>query len=156
MTQDPELNIIHKTGSTTNRKQHAVGCEYIHTVVNCGWLTVCHTPDVYQELHDQVVAAWNGKPPWSTKAFLHTVREIEHHNVVSSGLLAEEFGNKHPRQWTKHALITLEEGTEAYMVEIIAASHCLKQQPISCRYSTYLLQWQGKELVYRWNSPTCA
>ena len=27
---------------------------------------------------------------------------------------------------------------------------------MSCRFSTCLLLWQGKEVVYSWNSPTCA
>jgi len=30
MTQDAHLKIIRKTGSRRNKKQHAVGCEYIH------------------------------------------------------------------------------------------------------------------------------
>jgi hypothetical protein len=36
MTQDAHLKIIRKTGSSTNRKQHAVGCEYILIVANGG------------------------------------------------------------------------------------------------------------------------
>ena len=57
---------------------------------------------------------------WSTKAFIRTVREIEHHDVVSSGIFADEFRDKGPREWTKQALKTLEEATESYMVEVIA------------------------------------
>jgi len=34
MTQDAHLKIIHKTASSKNMKQHAVGCEYIHIEVN--------------------------------------------------------------------------------------------------------------------------
>jgi len=34
MTQDEHLRIVCKTGSSMNKKQHAVGCEYVHTVVN--------------------------------------------------------------------------------------------------------------------------
>jgi len=30
MTQDAHLKIVCKTGSRRNKKQHAVGCEYIH------------------------------------------------------------------------------------------------------------------------------
>ena len=66
----------------------------------------------------------NGKPPWSSKAFIRTVREMEHHDVVSSGILADEFPDKHPCEWTKEALIALKEAKEAYMVEVIAESHC--------------------------------
>jgi hypothetical protein len=54
------------------------------------------------------------------KAFIGTVREIEHHNVVSSGIFAEEFRDKGPREWTRQALTTREEATESYMVEATA------------------------------------
>jgi len=82
------------------------------------------------------------------KALVPTVREIEHHDVVSSGILADEFGDKCAREWTKKALNTLEKATEAYMVEVIADSHFQKQQLISCRFSTCLRLWQGKEVTY--------
>jgi len=48
------------------------------------------------------------------------VREMEHHDVVSSGIVADEFRDKGPREWTTQALNTLEEATELYMVEVIA------------------------------------
>jgi len=34
MTQVAHLKIVHKTGSNKNKKQHAIGSEYIYTVVN--------------------------------------------------------------------------------------------------------------------------
>ena len=40
MTQDAHLKIVHKTGSHNNKKQHAVGCDYIHIEVNGCQLTV--------------------------------------------------------------------------------------------------------------------
>jgi hypothetical protein len=40
MTQHAHLKIVRKTGSSTNMKQHAVGCEYLHTMVNDRQLTV--------------------------------------------------------------------------------------------------------------------
>jgi len=40
MTQVAHLKIICKTGSSKNRKQHAVGCEYIHIEANSSQLTV--------------------------------------------------------------------------------------------------------------------
>jgi len=40
MTQDACLTLIRKTGSSTNKKQHAVGCEYIHIEANSSHLTV--------------------------------------------------------------------------------------------------------------------
>jgi hypothetical protein len=58
------------------------------------------------------------------KAFVRTVREIEHHDVVSCWISSDEFPDKHPREWTKQALLTLEEATEVYMVEVIAEFHC--------------------------------
>jgi len=33
MTQDAHLKIIRKTGSGTNKKQHPIGCEYVHIIV---------------------------------------------------------------------------------------------------------------------------
>jgi len=44
--------------------------------------------------------------------------------IVSSGIFADEFRDKRPREWTKQALKTLEEATELYMVEVIPGSHC--------------------------------
>jgi hypothetical protein len=40
MTEDAHLKIVRKTGHSTNKKQHAVGCEYLHTAVNSRQLTV--------------------------------------------------------------------------------------------------------------------
>jgi len=56
------------------------------------------------------------------KAFVRTVREIEHHDVVSSGIFPNEFRDKGPWEWSKQASNTLEEATESYMVEEIAES----------------------------------
>jgi len=156
MTRHVHLKIVRKTGPSTNKKQPAVGCEYIYTVVNGHQLTVYHVAGVRRELYEKFIAACNGKPPWSTKAFVCILRKIEHHDVVSAGIFKDEFHGKGPPQWTKQELITIEKAMEAYMVEVIATSHCVKQQLISCGYSTCLLRWQGKDVVYSWNSPTCA
>jgi hypothetical protein len=40
MTQDAHLKIVCKTGSRRNKKQHAVGCEYIHIEAISGQLIV--------------------------------------------------------------------------------------------------------------------
>jgi hypothetical protein len=61
-----------------------------------GQLTVKRTAGVHRELSNDFIAARNGKPPWSTTAFVHTVRKIEHHHVVKSGIFADEFPDKHP------------------------------------------------------------
>ena len=37
-------------------------------------------------------------------------------------MVADEFGDTHPQEWTKQVLMTSEEATESYMVEITAAS----------------------------------
>jgi len=50
------------------------------------------------------------------------VCEIEHHDGVRSGIVMDKFPHKHPREWTKQALITLQEAMEAYMVVVIAIS----------------------------------
>jgi len=84
-------------------------------------------------------AACNGKPPCSTKAFLRTVCEVEHHDVISCGMFADEFRDKGPLEWTIQALLTLEEATKMYMFEVIAKSSFQKQQLISCRLATSLL-----------------
>jgi len=79
---------------------------------------------VRKELRNEFIVAHNRKPPWSSEAFVRTVCEIEHHDVVSSGIFADEFPDTHPREWTKQALITLEEATEAYMLKVTAEFHC--------------------------------
>jgi len=56
------------------------------------------------------------------KAFVRTVCEIEHHDVVSSGIFPYEFPDKGPWEWTKQAVKTQEEATESYMFEVIAES----------------------------------
>jgi len=83
-------------------------------------LTTSCTVGLRRELHNEFIAARNGNPPWSSKALVCTVREMEHHDVVSSGIFADEFPDKHPREWMKQDSITLEETTEAYMVEVTA------------------------------------
>jgi len=40
MTQDVHLKIVCKTGSRRNKKQHAVGCEYIYIDAISGQLTL--------------------------------------------------------------------------------------------------------------------
>jgi len=72
------------------------------------------------------MAACNGIPPWSTKAFVHTFWAIEHHDVVSSGIFKYEFCDNRPQEWTKKAWNIIEEAAEAYMVEVIADSHFQK------------------------------
>jgi len=120
MTWDVHLKIVRKTGCSKNHKQHEVWFKYIHNEVNSGQWTISQTAGVRGELCNQLITARNVKPPWSTKALVWTVRKIEHHDVVSSGMFPDEFHDKHSRQWTKQAVITMVEATEACMVEVIA------------------------------------
>jgi len=124
VTQDAHLKIVRKTGSNINKMQHAVGSEYIHIEANSSQLTVSRTEGVGRELRNDCIAARNGKPPWSTMAVVRTVREIQHPDVVSSGIFADEFSDKCPCEWTKQASIPLEEASEAYMMEVTAEFHC--------------------------------
>ena len=124
MTQDAYSKMIHKTGSGKNESQRAIGCDYIHKMAKGPRLFVCCTVSVRRELRNQSIAAHNRNLPWSTKAFVCTFLKIKHHYVVNSGTFADEFRDMHPREWTKQSLITFEEATEAYMVEVIAESHC--------------------------------
>ena len=79
---------------------------------------------ILREIRNEFIAAGNGKSPWSTNAFVRIAYKIEHHDIVSSGIFADEFPDKRPHEWTKQALITLEGATEAYMVEVTAEFHC--------------------------------
>jgi len=73
----------------------------MHIVLNGRRLTVERTAGVSRKLQKQFIGAFIRKPPWSTKVFILTVCEIEHHDVVSSAIFADEFPDKHPREWTK-------------------------------------------------------
>jgi len=123
MTQEAYSNIVRKFGILKSKKQQAVGCAYIHITVNSPQLTMSSTAYIVRGLRDKFITARNRKPATLTKAFVHTVGEITHHNVVSSRIFADEFCYKHPQQWTRLALIMLEECTEADIVEVIAKYH---------------------------------
>ena len=98
ITQDAHIKIVRKTGTRKNKNQHSVGCDCIHIEAIGSQLTVSRTVGVCRELCNEFSTVRNGKPPWLTKAFVHTVREIAHHNVVSSGIFTNEFPDKHPRE----------------------------------------------------------
>jgi len=78
---------------------------------------------VHRELRDQYIAACNGRPPWLTQAFVHSLCDIEYHDDVSSMMCGDNFRDKHTQEWTKQALKTLDEAAESYWVEVIAKSH---------------------------------
>jgi hypothetical protein len=99
MTQDVHLKIVHMTGSSTNKKQHEVGCECIHTAVNGSQITVYLSAGVRQEVCDQYIAAYNRKPLRETKTFVRIVRAIGHQDVKSLGSLVAEFCDKHPCEY---------------------------------------------------------
>jgi len=156
MTQDTHLKIVRKTGSSKNKKQHAVRCEYILIMGNGSQLAVSRTTGLRRELRTELIASHNRKLSRSTKAVFCPVRQIEHCDVVSSWIFSHEFPDKCPRDWTKQASITLGEATEVYMVEVTAGFHFLNHRVMSCRFRTCLQLWQGKEVGYSWNSPTWA
>lgn len=120
ITQNRPWKIVHKTGSGKIKKHYAVGCKYMHIGVNGSQLTIQCTAGVRLHLRARCIPAKNWKPQWSTTAFVHTICEIKHHGVVSFGTFADELRDKHPSQWTKQNIITWEEPTEAYMVEVMA------------------------------------
>jgi len=124
MPLDAHLNIVRKTRGSRKKQQHTIQWEYIHTMVNGRQLTVWCTAGECRELRDYCITPRNGKPPWSTMAVVRTVHKIKHHDVVGSGIIANETCHKHPRECTKQASITFEQATEAYIVEAIAKSHC--------------------------------
>jgi len=123
ITQDAHFRKVHRTGSSNNKKQHAIRRESIHICLDDGQLRLFQTAGVRSELRDKLIASRNGKPPWLTNAFVPTVRDIEYPDVVSSGIFAHEFRDKRTWKWTKQALKTWEEATESYMVEVIPGSH---------------------------------
>lgn len=111
---------------------------------------------ILKELPAKFISSRNGKPPWFTKALVRTVHMMKHHDVVGSGIAVNKFHDKRTHECTKQELIPLEEATEAYMVEDTAETHTLMLQRTSCRFSTCLQQWQGKEVEYSSNILTCA
>jgi len=58
-----------------------------------------------------------------TSIFVCTVSIIQPHEVVSSGIIPDEYGDKHSQQFKKEVWKTLEEATQLYMVVIITKSH---------------------------------
>jgi hypothetical protein len=77
LTLNAHLKIVSKTGGNMNMTQHAVGCEYIHTMGKGCQSAVYSTVGVSQELRDEFIATHNGKPPLLTKAIFRTVRDVE-------------------------------------------------------------------------------
>jgi hypothetical protein len=50
------------------------------------------------------------------------VHKIKHHDVIDSGIFPCKFLDKTPREWIKHALKTLEDDSDLYMVEVMTES----------------------------------
>ena len=70
----------------------------MHIVVNGRQLTVERTVGGDRELREEFLATCNMKPRWSTLAFVHTVRGIEHPDVASAGIFADEFPDNDPHE----------------------------------------------------------
>lgn len=127
MPQDVQLKTVSETGSSQNKKQHTIECEYICIAVDSSQLMIYYTTTVHRQLCDQFIAARKGKAPWSMKAFVHTVRETKLHDDVSSGVFAHECSDKRPQEQAKQTLTIFKDATEAYMVQDIAESHMQTQ-----------------------------
>jgi len=146
---DAGLEIVHKNGSSKNMKQHAIACEYIHNQVNGCQPASSYIAGIHGQLSDRFIAAHNEKPAWSMNAFFDTVREIEHDDVLSSGIFTHEYHHKHTHEWTKPVVNTFKEAMGAYTVKVtLSDSYFQQQQLISSRLSTCLLLWQEKEVGY--------
>jgi hypothetical protein len=120
MAYDSHLKKVGKTERSNNTQQHAIGCESLHIDTEGRQQTISYTAALHRELRGQFIAARNGKPPWSTKGIIRTVRQFEHHDFVSCAIFVYKCRNKGPREWTKEALKTPKEATASYMVEVIA------------------------------------
>jgi hypothetical protein len=62
ITQDAHLIMVTETGTSMNKKPHAIECEEIHIRVEIYQLTLYVTAGIHREQHDQLIAASNGKP----------------------------------------------------------------------------------------------
>lgn len=49
-------------------------------------------------LRDEFIASRDGESPWLTEAYVRTVREIEHQNVVSCAIVRDDFPDKYPHE----------------------------------------------------------
>jgi hypothetical protein len=65
-----------------------------------------------------------GNLQWSTMECVHTVHETQYYEVSGSGSFTDELPDTHTLDSTKHAFIAIEDATEAFIVEVIAESHC--------------------------------
>jgi len=122
-TLDAQLKIVRKTASSNNMLQPAIRWEYCFIEVDGCQPTIWLTAGLRKELHNQFLAAHNGKPPSSTKAFVCSARETKYRVIGSSGIFPNAFSDKHPWEWMKQLLTTLEDATERYMVEVIVESN---------------------------------
>jgi len=77
-TQGTNSNIVHKTGSTIIMMHHGLHSEYIQITVHGGQLMIYCAARMWREPRDYFLTSRNGKPPWSTVAFIRTVCKIEH------------------------------------------------------------------------------
>jgi hypothetical protein len=77
------------------------------------------------KLWEQFKHSRNGNCPWSTKTFVRTVCEIEHHDIVCSGVFANEFSDKLLQVKTGGAFNAWKEATEEYMIDIVTVTHPL-------------------------------
>jgi len=121
MTLDVDWNIVCKIGLSKSRKQHLIGCQYIHIEVDGHQLTISFTACARWELPEQSVCPSFGTLPWLFKVSVCAGCKIEYRDIVSSGILTHEFSDKYHCQWTKQASTTLEDPADVYLVEAVIA-----------------------------------
>jgi hypothetical protein len=80
-------------------KRHAVRCEYMHIKVNGRQITIHRTGGVHSEPGDESIAARHSTSPCCTKGYVHTVQEVEHHDVICSVTFLEALTDKRPCEW---------------------------------------------------------
>jgi hypothetical protein len=73
MTNDPQLEALHKTRSSKYLRLHPIGHQYLHIMVDGHQITAEYTVRICRELQGQCIAAPSGTPPWLMTAFVCTV-----------------------------------------------------------------------------------
>jgi len=127
MTQHAHWNIVCNNRRSKDENQHTIRCDYIHIVGNSRQLTIYCMAGICRVLWDKLIAAHDGKPPLLTTGSVRTVCGIDHLDPVPFGIVGDKLCHDGSREWTNQALNSLEEASEAYMVEVIAKSHFVKQ-----------------------------
>jgi len=96
LSHEVHLKIVLKTGSSKNKTDHPVGCEYIHVEEYGCQLTIYGIVGDPTERHERVIAHHYGIPAFSTDAIVPTLCKMEHNDVLCPGIFADRFRDNHP------------------------------------------------------------